>query len=577
MDILGINAYHADASAALIRDGRVIAAVEEERFNRIKHSAGFPSDAVRYCLRQGGVDIRKIDTIVIASKPIEHVREEILQILSGRPAYSRQIKKRLEAVAKFRDVRRILASEFGHRIEDIPPLREIPHHLAHVASAYYQSGFAGLEGETALLSVDGFGDFCSTLLATGTGKEIEVLDEVLFPHSIGILYTMVTQFCGFNKYGDEGKVMGLAAYGEPIYVERLRQIIDLPIDGLFSLDPNYFTHPVYGIDMIWEGSVPLVEDIFSERMIKTFGPPRHRYSEVSVRERDLAASVQLITEEAVLHVLQRLKEQVPSKRLCYAGGVALNCLANGRVLQQSGFEDIYLASAPSDAGTAIGCALVVAAEDQPDLKLDQRVEASRFGPSYTPEEIEAALAGSGLHYYRSKDVAEEVAGLLADGNIVGWFNGRMEFGPRALGGRSILADPRTVEMRNTVNSRVKFREEFRPFAGSILEEKQQEFFPDSPSSPFMLYALKVAEDKKDKVPAIVHHDGTCRIQTVKKSVSPDFYNLISAFHEKTGIPLVLNTSFNENEPIVCNPEDAISVFNHTHMDVLVIDDFVVKR
>lgn len=577
MDILGINAYHADASAALIRDGRVIAAVEEERFNRIKHSAGFPADAIRYCLRQGGVDIRKIDTIVIASKPIEHVREEILQILSGRPAYSRQIKKRLEAVAKFRDVRRILASEFGHRIEDIPPLREIPHHLAHVASAYYQSGFAGLDGETAPLSVDGFGDFCSTLLASASGKEIEVLDEVLFPHSIGILYTMVTQFCGFNKYGDEGKVMGLAAYGEPIYVDRLRQIIDLPIDGLFSLDPNYFTHPVYGIDMIWEGSVPLVEDIFSERMIKTFGPPRHRYAEVSVRERDLAASVQLITEEAVLHVLQRLAADVPSKRLCYAGGVALNCLANGRVLKQSGFEDIYLASAPSDAGTAIGCALVVAAEEQPDLKFDQRVEASRFGPSFTPEEIEAALAGSGLHYYRSKDVPEEVAGLLADGNIVGWFNGRMEFGPRALGGRSILADPRTVEMRNTVNSRVKFREEFRPFAGSILEEHQSEFFPDSPPSPFMLYAMKVADDKKDKVPAIVHHDGTCRIQTVKKSVSPDFYNLISAFHEKTGIPLVLNTSFNENEPIVCNPEDAISVFNHTHMDVLVLDDFVVKR
>ena len=577
MDILGINAYHADASAALIRDGRVIAAVEEERFNRIKHSAGFPTDAVRYCLRQGGVDIRQIDAIAIASKPIEHVREEILQILSGRPAYSRQIKKRLEAVAKFRDVRRILASEFGHRIEDIPPLREIPHHLAHVASAYYQSGFPSQEGETALLSLDGFGDFCSTMLASAQGKEIEILDEVLFPHSIGILYTMVTQFCGFNKFGDEGKVMGLAAYGEPIYVDRLRQIIDLPIDGLFSLDPSYFTHPVYGIDMIWEGSVPIVEDIFSERMIKTFGPPRHRYSDVSVRERDLAASVQVITEEAVLHVLQRLKSEVSSTRLCYSGAVALNCLANGRVLKQSGFEEIYLASAPNDAGTAIGCALAVAAEEQEGLKFDQRVEATRFGPSFTPEQIEAALASSGLHYYRSKNVADEIASLLAEGNIVGWFNGRMEFGPRALGGRSILADPRSVEMRNTVNARVKFREEFRPFAGSILEEQQSDYFPDSPASPFMLYAMSIAEDKKEKVPAIVHDDGTCRIQTVKKAVSPDYHELISAFYEKTGVPLVLNTSFNENEPLVCNPEDAISVFNNTHMDVLVLDGFVVKR
>jgi carbamoyltransferase len=577
MDVLGINAYHADASAALVRDGRVIAAAEEERFNRIKHSAGFPADAVRYCLRQGGVDIRQIDFIAVASKPIEHVREEILQILSGRPAYSRQIKKRLEAVAKFRDVRRVLATEFGVRLDSLPQLKEVPHHLAHVASAYFQSGYAELEGETALLSIDGFGDFCSTLLASANGKNIEVLDEVLFPHSIGILYTMVTQFCGFNKYGDEGKLMGLAAFGDPVYVDRLRQIIELPIDGLFELDPEYFTHPVYGIDMIWEGSVPVVEDIFSEKMIKTFGPPRHRYSDVSVRERDLAASLQLITEEAVLHTLNLLKQQVPVKRLAYAGGVALNCVANSRIFKEAGFEQIYLPSAPGDAGTAIGCALQVIAEEEPEHIFGDCVINTRFGPSFTPQQIEDALAVSGLHYYRSSDVAEEVAELLTEGLIVGWFNGRMEFGPRALGGRSILADPRSVNMRNLINSRVKFREEFRPFAGSILEDHYEQFFPNSTPSPFMLYALKVAEDKKDKIPAVVHHDGTCRIQTVRQSAYPDFYDLISAFHKRTGIPLLLNTSFNENEPIVCNPEDAISVFNTTHMDVLVLDDFVVKR
>jgi carbamoyltransferase len=579
MDVLGINAYHADASAALIRDGRVIAAVEEERFNRIKHSAGFPADAVRYCLRQGGVDIRSIDAIAVASKPIEHVREEILQILSGRPAYSRQIKKRLEAVAKFRDVRKVLASEFGVRIDSLPPLKEIPHHMAHVASAYYQSGFPALEGESALLSIDGFGDFCSTLLARAEGNEIEVVDEVLFPHSIGILYTMVTQFCGFNKYGDEGKLMGLAAFGEPIYADRLRQIIELDEDGLFALDPDYFTHPVYGIDMIWEGSVPLVDDIFSERMIKTFGPPRHRYSEVAVRERDLAASLQLITEEAVLHVLKHLKREVPSARLAYSGGVALNCLANGRVLRESGFDDIYLASAPNDAGTAIGCALKVVADEGKgqEVTFAERVEGSRFGPSYTSKQIEEALAVSGLHYYRSQNIATEVAALLAEGHIVGWFNGRMEFGPRALGGRSILADPRSVEMRNSINARVKFREEFRPFAASILEEHLDDFFPGSPKSPFMLYAIKVAEDKRDLIPAVIHADGTCRVQSVSKTSAPDYYELISAFNELTGIPMILNTSFNENEPIVCSPEDAISVFNTTHMDVLVIDRYVVKR
>ncbi len=572
--ILGLNAYHADAAAALVQDGRVVAAAEEERFNRIKHSAGFPIEAIRYCLRQGGIDLRDVDTIAIASKPIDHVREEILQILSGRPTYSRQIQKRLQAVAQFRDVRAVLAREFGIRKDDIPTVEEIPHHHAHVASAYFASGWE----DAALLSIDGFGDFSSTLLGKGEGSKITVLEEVLFPHSIGILYTMVTQFLGFSKYGDEGKVMGLAAFGQPVYKDRLKAIIKFKEDGLFELDPEYFTHPVYGVDMIWEDHVPRIEDIFSEKMIAVFGPPRHKYAEVAIRDRDLAASLQAVLEDAILHVIRRLRTLVPNaKRLAYAGGVALNCTANLLIREKGGFQDLYIPPAPTDAGTAIGCALHVARSSGKTPAEASRVEHSRLGPSYSNEEVERALEASGLRYERSSRIHEEVAELLAQGRVVGWFRGRGEFGPRALGGRSILADPRRVEMRDALNVRVKYREAFRPFAASVLEERQGELFHATWPSPFMLYALPVKPEMRQKIPAVVHEDGTCRVQTVAARTNPDFHRLIAAFAEKTGVPLVLNTSFNENEPIVCSPADAIDCFVATKMDVLAIEDFLVRR
>jgi carbamoyltransferase len=571
--VLGLNAYHADAAAALVQDGRVVAAVEEERFNRIKHSAGFPIEAVRYCLRQGGLDVRDLDAIAIAAKPIENVKEEILQILSGRPAYSRQIQKRLQAVAQFRDVRAVLARELGLRKDDLPTIEEIPHHLAHVASAFFASGW----DDAAVLSIDGFGDFSSTLLGKGEGSKIQVLEEVLFPHSIGILYTMVTQFLGFSKYGDEGKVMGLAAFGQPVYKDRLRAIIRFKEDGLFELDPEYFTHPVYGVDMIWEDHVPRMEDIFSEKMIQVFGPPRHKYAEISIRDRDLAASLQAVLEDAILHVLKRLKKLVPSQRLAYAGGVALNCVANVMIREKGGFQDLFIPPAPTDAGTAIGCALYVARTRGKATAEAGRLEHSRLGPSYSNEEVERALEASGLRYERSTRVHEEVADLLAGGKVVGWFRGRGEFGPRALGGRSILADPRRAEMRDALNVRVKYRESFRPFAASCLEERQGELFFAGYPSPFMLYALPVKPEVRAKIPAVVHQDGTCRVQTVSAKSQPDFHRLIAAFAERTGVPLVLNTSFNENEPIVCSPTDAIDCFVATKMDALAIEDFIVRR
>ncbi|MEZ6183777.1 MAG: carbamoyltransferase C-terminal domain-containing protein [Planctomycetota bacterium] len=567
--VLGLNCFHADAAAALVQDGRVVAAAEEERFNRIKHSAGFPLEAVRYCLAQGGVELQELDAIAVGAKPIEHVQEEILQILSGRPNYSRQIQKRLDAVARFRDVRAILAREFGIGKDEIPRLEEVPHHLSHVASAYFLSGYP----DAALLSVDGFGDFCSTYLARAEGKTIEPVARVTFPHSLGILYTMVTQFLGFGRYGDEGKVMGLAALGQPVYRDRLGQILRLREGGLFDLDPTYFTHPVYGIDMIWEDRVPAVEDCFSERMLEVFGPPRHRYADFSVRDRDLAASVQSLLEDGIMHVVRRLRELVPdTKSLCYSGGVALNCVANSRIRRSKLFENIFIPSAPNDAGTAVGSALVVGGQGEA-----VQVNQARLGPAYAAHEIEQALEGSGLRYRRSSSIHEEVAELLEQGKVVGWFRGRMEFGPRALGGRSILADPRRSDMREVLNTRVKFRETFRPFAASVLRERQSEFFAADWDSPFMQYAVEVLPEKRQVIPAVVHSDGTCRFQTIDQESTPDLHRLISAFCARTDVPLLLNTSFNENEPIVCSPADALDCFVSTKLDALVLDDFLVLR
>jgi carbamoyltransferase len=370
--------------------------------------------------------------------------------------------------------------------------------------------------------------------------------------------------------------MGLAALGEPVYRDRLGHVVRLLEDGLFELEPSYFTHPVYGVDMIWEDRVPQIDDTFSERMIEVFGPPRHRYADVSVRDRDLAASVQALLEEALLHVARRLKRLAPdATRLCYAGGVALNCVANTVLRRDGPFQDLYIPPAPTDAGTAIGAALAVSR--RLGDAAGPQLRTSRFGPSFSPPELERALEASGLSFERCPDVHDRVAELLAQGKVVGWFRGRVEFGPRALGGRSILADPRRPDMREILNTRVKFRETFRPFAASVLAERQAAWFQTDWPCPFMQYAVPVREEKRGEIPAVVHHDGTCRMQSVQAEVDPELHRLLTAFEKRTGVPMILNTSFNENEPIVCTPEEALDCFSSTKMDALALEEFLVRR
>ena len=570
MYILGINAYHGDAAAAILKDGILVAAAEEERFNRVKHSAGFPARAIRYCLEEAGITARDLDHIAISRRPVTHLEKEIFFIVSGRPSYSKHIRQRLQSVMDHRDVADEMDRAVGRGMR--AEIHDVEHHEAHLASSFFVSPFS----EAALLSLDLFGDFCSTMLGRGRDNEIEVLDKVIFPHSLGLFYTMVTQYLGFPKYGDEGKVMGLAPYGEPKYLDRMRDIVRLDPKGLFKLNLDYFTHHVHGVDMSWDEVTPAMAPVYSEKMIETFGLPRGSDEPVEDRHRDLARSLQCAFEEAVIHVAKRLREMAPSENLALAGGVALNCVTNSRLLKETPFKNVFIQPAAGDAGTAVGAAFHVWNQTLGFPRL-YRLGDVFTGPSYADGEIEAALDEAGLCYDAPPDLADAVTKLVADGKIVGLFEGRMEFGPRALGNRSILADPRNPEMRQILNDRIKFREPFRPFAASIIEEKVDEWFYWKGPSPYMLFVHHVREEKRSEIPAVVHVDGTCRVQTVSKTVSPLYHSIIRRFGEKTGVPMILNTSFNENEPIVCTPDDAIACFEGTKMDALVIGGYLVLK
>ena len=576
MYILGISAYHGDASATLVKDGELIGAVEEERFNRLKHCAGFPWRSVKYCLEEAGITIQDVDHIAISRDPSAQLMEKILFSLKKLPnlKFGKFILDRLGAASKLKDVKTDLSENLNVPKSEIrAKIHNIEHHVAHIASAFLVSGFE----EAAILSIDGFGDFASSMKARGRGNNIEVLEKTLFPHSIGMFYTMICQYLGFPKYGDEGKVMGLASYGEPRYMDIMRDILRTDEEkGQFSLGLDYFRHHIDGVDMNWDERSPTVGRLFSDKMIETFGPARDPKAEITQDQMDIASSMQYRTEEVIMVLLNDLHQRVGSDNLTLAGGVALNCVANGKILDETPFKEIYIQPAAGDNGTSLGAAFYVC-----HSLLDQKrrcvMDYALTGPAFDDARIRSALEKAGLKSECPENIAAVAAKIVSEGKILGWYQGRMEFGPRALGNRSIIADPRRGDMKDILNSRIKHREPFRPFAPSILEEYVGEIFETDYPSPFMLMAYKIKKDKRKDVQAINHIDNTGRLQSVSKKTNPLYWELIDEFRKITGVPVVLNTSFNENEPIVCTPEEAINCFVTTKMDALVMGKHLILQ
>lgn len=584
--VLGINAFHGDSAAALLRDGAFAAGLEEERLNRVKHWAGFPSGAIAAVLAESGSDPEAVEHVAVSRDPSAHLLAKVLFGLRRRPGL-RAVRARLANHRNIHDLPARLQTAWGGR-----PLRgrvhAVEHHRAHLASAFYCSPFE----EAACLTVDGFGDFLSSLSAAGRGRRLEVLDQVLFPHSLGLLYTAMTQFLGFPRYGDEYKVMGLAAYGTPAFLPRLREVVMLGDEGGFETDPAYLLHASEGVTMSWDEGEPVIGPLWSQRFAEAFGPPRRPDEEITDRHRDLAASLQAVYEEAFFHRLRALRRRTRLKALCLAGGCAFNSVANGKILGRTGFEEVFVQPAAGDAGTALGAAQYVWHEllEQPR---DFVMRHSYWGPAFDEprlvESLKRALPGfDGSPSWRNgevvvrrldheADLVAETAAALAAGRIVGWFQGRTEWGPRALGNRSILADPRRAEVRDALNARVKRRENFRPFAPAILEERVADYFEQSLPDPFMTMVYPIRPERRPEIPAVTHVDGSGRLQTVSRAQNPRFWALIRAFGERTGVPVLLNTSFNENEPIVNTPDEAIACFQRTGIDRLVLGDWVAER
>jgi carbamoyltransferase len=576
MYILGLNAYHADSSAAIFKDGTMIAATEEERFRRVKHWAGFPSMAIQFCLREAGITLDQVDHIAIGRDPRAKLGKKLLFLAKNPGGGFAAVSDRIKNARKVSSLEQAFAaiepdldlSVFKKKIH------QVEHHRSHLASAFFASPFE----EAALLSIDGSGDFTTTMTGTGKGNKITVLDSVDFPHSIGIFYTALTQLLGFPHYGDEYKVMGLAPYGVPRYVDKLRKVLHFQPNGLFKLDLAYFRSAKSGIISYGEDNVPLVAPLYSTRMSAEFGNPRRKDEPLSEYHKDLAASVQRITEELIFHVLTHLHRRTGLENVCVAGGVAQNSVANGKLTRNTPFRNVYIPSAGHDAGIAMGAALYVYNQllDQPRTA---PVWSAYTGSRFTNEEIEAYLRSRNIAYrrYPEEELYEKVADRLIDAGVIGWFNGRAEFGPRALGARSILADPRRADAKDLLNSKIKRRESFRPFAPSILKEYVSEYFEVTDQVPFMEKVFPIREEKRPLIPAVTHADGTGRLQSVDREISPRYYRLIETFGKKTGVPILLNTSFNENEPIVNSPEQALECFLRTDMDMLVLENCVVTR
>jgi carbamoyltransferase len=566
--ILGLNVYHGDAAAALVVDGKLVAAVEEERFTRVKHIAGFPAQAAAWCLEDAGLSAADLDHVAVGRDPRANLGARVQETLRRlRSPFS------VGSHGKVPDVRADLARALGvDRNELRAPFHNVEHHQAHAASAFFVSPFE----DAAILTLDGFGDFASALLAVGRGDRFEVLERVVFPHSLGLFYTALAQWLGFPRYGDEGKVMGLAPYGDPdVHREQMHDLVRL--EGLFELNLDYFTHHTHGVEMTWAEGSPTIRRVFSDRLEHAFGPAREPDGELTKHHEDVAGALQAVLEEAYLHAAEVAQQRTGLTNLCLAGGVALNAVANGRIRPETAFDGLYIQPAAGDNGIAVGAAFFVWNQTLENPR-SFVMEHAYTGPEYSDSECGSALRAAGLEsQLLDDDLYATVAERIAAGDVVGWFQGRMEFGPRALGHRSIVTDPRRHDVKDVLNARIKHREPFLPFAPSILAERTREWYEQDYASPFMILVYKTRADKRDKIPAVNHVDDTGRVQTVDQRVSPRYYRLISEFERLSGVPVLLNTSFNENEPIVMTPQDAIETFTKTKMDVLVLGNYIVRR
>jgi carbamoyltransferase len=581
--VIGLNAFHADSAAALVVDGQLIVAAEEERFRRIKHWAGFPSEAIKFCLDEIGISISEVNAIALNTDPSVARGKRLLYALKKRPSLSLVIDKLKVRHARMGALEHLKQAFPGQAFNGT--LVPVEHHLAHLASAFDCSPFE----RAVAVSIDGFGDFASGAFGIGHGRGVEArlaIDEhVYFPHSLGIFYQAMTQYLGFLNYGDEYKVMGLAPYGVPNYVAQVRQLLASAESGDYSLSLNYFRHHTDSLNYQWENGEPKFDVLYTQALIELLGPARVPGNEVTQRDKDLAASIQAVYEDTAFTLLNALHAKYKIDDLTLAGGCAQNSVANGKITQRTPFKRIFVAPSGADAGGAIGAALCAArAQGQPRTNpIGHAYLGTQYSDARCKLAIDAVADGIAAEHVTVRWVAQDsdlyaaVVQRIIQGHVIGWFQGRMEWGPRALGNRSILADPRRSDVKDILNLKIKRRESFRPFAPSILREHVAQWFNEDADVPFMAQVFPVRVEKRALIPAVTHVDGSGRLQTVLRSDNPRYYDLIDTFREATGVPILLNTSFNENEPVVCRPEEALACFLRTKMDVLVLGNWLLER
>ncbi|MFQ5468999.1 MAG: carbamoyltransferase [Gammaproteobacteria bacterium] len=578
--IVGINAYHGDSSACLLKDGDLVAAAEEERFRRIKHWAGFPSKAISYCLSEAGIELDSVDHIAVNTDPKANILQKILFALKQRPDIALiidRLKNKSEKISIEKELREsFLRQKFSGKVH------YVEHHYSHLASAFLVSPYE----KSIVVSVDGFGDFASAAWGIGENSEINIENRVCFPHSLGIFYQALTQYLGFPHYGDEYKVMGLAPYGQPNYLAQMRQIVGLKNNGGFRLNLKYFRHHKEKIEYEWSNGSPHVGRLHSKNLEELLGPARGVNEELTQKHKDIARSIQAMYEEAFFHLINTLYDRHGIESLCVAGGCGMNSVANGRIYYNTNYKKVYIQSAAGDAGGAIGAAFSVATK-YGEVRKRFLMDHAYWGPEFSSQDIEELInekrdelskdSCNIRKYEKFDELAFDTARHISEGSVIGWFQGRMEWGPRALGNRSILGDPRRTDMKDILNLKIKRRESFRPFAPSILRESVSDWFEQDDDVPFMMKVFQIKEDKRNRIPAVTHADGSGRLQTVYEQTNSRYYQLIKSFYERTGVPIILNTSFNENEPVVCRPDEALACFLRTKMDVLVLGDWMISR